>query len=128
MWRSVAAGVSVVAAGGSGVITALVTAHPSRGLWVALVVLVVVGAVSQAVVSAGERRSVRRISASGAGSVAVGGSAGEIRTQVRGEAAATGTPGGNGVVASGTGAVGVGGDATGPISTDVSGSEESAGP
>jgi hypothetical protein len=128
MWRPVAVGVSVVAAAASGVVTALVTAHSSWGLWVALVVLVVVGAVAQAAVSAGERRSARRISASGAGAVAVGGSAGEIRTQVRGEAAATGAPGGEDVVASGPGAVGVGGDAAGPISTDVSGPEESAGP
>ena len=128
MWRAVAAGVSFFAAAASGVITALVTAHSSWGLWVALGVLVVVGAIAQAAVIAGERRSARRISASGAGAVAVGGSAGEIRTRVRGEVAATGAPGGEGVAASGPGAVGVGGDAAGPVSTDVSGPEESSGP
>lgn len=127
MWRAVAAGFSFVAATASGVVTALVTAHSSWGLWVALGVLVVVGAVAQAAVIAGERRSARRISASGAGAVAVGGSAGEIRTRVRGEAVATDALGGEGVVASGPGAVGVGGDAAGPISTDVIGPEKSAG-
>jgi hypothetical protein len=126
MWRAVAAGVSFIAATASGLVTALVTAHSSWGLWVALGVLVVVGAVGQAAVIAGERRSARRISASGAGAVAVGGSAGEIRTRVRGEAAAAGAPGGESVTASGPGAVGVGGDAEGTISTDVSGPENSA--
>ena len=73
MWRAVAAGVSVVVAGVGGVVTALATAHPSTGLWVALSVLLVVGGVLQVVVAAGDRRSSRAATASGAGAVAVGG-------------------------------------------------------
>jgi hypothetical protein len=119
MWRAVAAGVSVVAAAAIGVVTALVTAHPSRGLWVALGALVIVGAALQTVVTLSERRSRERITASGAGAVAVGGSAGEIHTRVHGKAAPVGRSAGDGVDASGAGAVGVGGDAAGPISTDV---------
>jgi hypothetical protein len=56
MWRAGAAGVSAVAAAAAGVVTALVTAHPSLGLWVALGVLVVIGAGLQAAAVAGERR------------------------------------------------------------------------
>jgi hypothetical protein len=130
MWRAIAAGVSVIAAAASGLITSLVTAHPSWGLWVALGVVVVVGAVSQAAVTLRERRSVPRVSASGPGSVGVGGSArNEIRVKVRGKAAPMKGPDtGDGVVASGQGAVGVGGDAEGRISTDVTDSEGQAEP
>lgn len=125
MWRAVAAGVSVVAAGASGVVTALVTAHSSRGLWVALAVLVIAGAGLQAAVTYGERRE-PCVAASGAGAVAVGGSApGGIRTRVRGSHVPAAVPGDpDGVIASGPGAVGVGGD-VGPVSTDVTGGEAS---
>ena len=124
MWRAVAGGVSVIAAAAAGLVTALVTAHSSLGLWVALGALVVVGALLQAAVIAGERRSERRVTASGAGAVAVGGSAGEIRTRVRGAVALSGPPDEGDVLAYGPGAVSVGGDAAGLISTDVSDSEE----
>ncbi len=125
MWRAVAGGVSVVVAAASGVVTAVVTAHSSAGLWVALGVLAVVGAVLQAAVIGRERLPGRRVVASGAGAVAVGGSAGEIRTRVRGKAASSGRSAGEqDVAAPGVGAVGVGGDATGPVSTNVSSSEE----
>jgi hypothetical protein len=67
MWRAVAAGISVVVAAASGVVTALVTTHPSRGLWVALGIAVIVGAVLQAAVTYGERQRRRRVDASGAG-------------------------------------------------------------
>lgn len=119
MVRAVAAGVSFVLAAASGVVTALVTAHSSRGLWVALGVLVVLGAVLQAAVTMNERRTPRRVTASGAGSVAVGGSAGTITTRMTGTHEPAGAPGENGVTASGPGAVGVGGDVTGPVSTEV---------
>lgn len=127
MWRAVAAGVSAVAAAGAGLVTALVTTHPSWGLWVALAVAVVVGASTQAVAAAGDRR---RVSASGVGSVAVGGSAHEIHTRVAaGRATPFGGPDtGDGVAASAPGSVAVGGDATGPISTDVTDAEEQARP
>lgn len=119
MLRAAAAGVSFVLAAASGVVTALVTAHSSRGLWVALGVLVVVGAALQAVVTMNERHAAGRVTAAGAGSVAVGGSAGTITTHVTGSRASAAVRGEDGVTASGPGAVGVGGDVTGPVSTEV---------
>jgi hypothetical protein len=128
MWRAVAAGVSVVVAGASGVVTALVTAHSSTGLWAALGVLLVVGAILQVVAVAGDRRS-SRVTASAAGAVAVGGSAGQIRTRVRGSFGPAGRPDGDGdgVAAAGPGSVAVGGDATGPVSTEITGPDDAAG-
>jgi hypothetical protein len=75
MWRAVAAGTAVVVAAASGIITALVTGHPNWGLWVALGVLVVVGAALQVAVTAWKRLSASRneVTASGLGSVAIGG-------------------------------------------------------
>lgn len=119
----IAAGVVVVLAAASGVITALVTTHPSVGLWLALIVLVLAGGILQAASVANERRSARRISALGAGAVAVGGAAkGEIHTHVHGgyqpvdQRDADDADGD--VSAVGPGAIAVGGDAEG-ISTDV---------
>jgi hypothetical protein len=128
VWRAVAAGVSVVVGAGSGVVTALVTARSSWGLWVALGVMVIAGAVLQAAVNFGERRVSRRVVASGPGAVAVGGSAGEIRTRVQLSHASAVTSGDDGVSASGPGAVSVGGDAAGPVSTEVTGIEGPAAP
>lgn len=120
MLRAVAAGISVIVATASGVVTALVTTHSSRGLWVALGVLVVVGAALQAAATYGERRQPGRVQASGAGAVAIGGSARPIRTRVHGSFASPAKPDDqDGVTASGPGAVGIGGDAAGPVSTDV---------
>jgi hypothetical protein len=72
MWvrRAVAAGVSVIVAAVTGVVTALVTSHPSLGLWVALGLAVIVGAILQAVVTYGESVKSRRVQASGAATVA----------------------------------------------------------
>lgn len=119
MLRAAAAGVSFVLAAASGVVTALVTAHSSRGLWVALAVLVIVGAALQVAVTMNDQRVPGRVTASGSGSVAIGGSSGEISTRVRGVRGSAVTPGGDGVTASGAGAVGVGGEATRPVSTEV---------
>ncbi len=120
MWRAGLAALSVVLAAVCGVVTSLVTAHPSSGLWVGLGVVVVAGAVSQAAVTLGERRERGQVEASGAGSVAVGGSARRrITTRVHGSGVPPMVPGSQGgVIASGLGAVSIGGDA-GPISTDV---------
>lgn len=119
MKRAVAAGAAFAAASGSGVVAALVAARPSLGLWVALGVLVAVGALLQGAVTAAERRRKPGAQASGAGAVAVGGSAREIRTHVHG-AAQDGTDAEcPEVTASGRGAVSVGGDVTGPVVTDV---------
>jgi hypothetical protein len=116
--RAAAAGITFVLAAASGVVTALVTAHSSRGLWVALGVLVVVGAALQAAVTINDRKT-GRVAASGAGSVAVGGSAATVSTRVTGSHGPGGAPGEDGVSASGPGAVGVGGDVTGSVSTQV---------
>lgn len=124
MGRAIAGGVSVVVAAGVGVVTALVTAHPSTGLWVALGVLAIVGAVLQVVVIGRERGSPHRIIATGPGAIAVGGSARKIRTRVRGKAMPSDRPEGDGVAATGAGAVSVGGDITECASTDVSSSDE----
>jgi hypothetical protein len=122
MLRAVLAGVSVILAAVCGVVTALVTTHASPGLWVALGVAAVAGAVSQAVVTYGERRERGRVEALGAGAVAVGGSArGVVHTQVRGvHGQPAGREGRDGVAASGPGSVSIGGDA-GQVSTDVTG-------
>ena len=125
MWRAAAAGITVIMAAASGVVTALVTTHPSRGLWVALGVVVILGAVLQAAVTYGEHRQPRRVDASGAGAVAVGRSArGEIRTRVHGSRGPGAVPDEHdGVAASGPGAVGIGEDAAGPVSTEVTDAE-----
>jgi hypothetical protein len=102
------------------VVTALVTSHPSRGLWAALAVLVIAGAGLQVAVTYSERRG-RRVAASGPGAVAIGGSArGKIRTRVHQSHATATAPADDqgGVTASGPGAVSVGGDAR-AVSTDV---------
>jgi hypothetical protein len=117
--RAAAAGVSFVLAAVCGVVTALVTAHSSPGLWAALGVLVIVGAVLQVAVTVNERHAGGRVTASGAGSVAVGGSAGAITTRVTGSQKPGVVSGEEGVTATGPGAVGVGGDVTGPVSTEV---------
>jgi hypothetical protein len=125
MWRAVLAGASLIVASVGGIVTALVTAHPSRGLWVALGLLVVVGAVLQAALTYDERRRHNQVKASGAGAVAVGGSArGEIRTKVTGHHIRPEVPAEqDGVTASGSGAVGIGSDAAAPISTEVTGDQ-----
>jgi hypothetical protein len=125
VWRAVAAGVAVIVAAASGVVTGLVTTRPSRGLWVALGVAVLMGALLQAALTFGEGRKVRRAVASGAGAVAVGGSArGEIRTRVRGRHVPPSvTDDHDGLIASGPGAVAIGGDAARPVSTDVTSSD-----
>jgi hypothetical protein len=133
MVRAIAAGAAFVAAAVIGVITVLVAARPSLGLWVALGAVVVVGGVLQGAVSAADRRSGRRVRASGDGAVAIGGNAGEVRTKVRGPGRAT-PPSAKmagdeeDVAAPGRGAVGIGGNADGLIATDVSDTESGADP
>lgn len=119
MKRAVAAGAAFAAASGSGVVAALVAARPSLGLWVALGVLVTVGAALQSAVTATERRRKPGVLASGAGAVAVGGSAREVRTYVRGAAPGRIVAENSEVTASDLGSVAVGGDVTGPVVTDV---------
>lgn len=131
----VAAGFSVVVAAVIGVVTALATTHPSLGLWVALAVAVVVGAILQMALSGRERGSSSHVEASGPGAVAVGGSVhGGIFTRVFGtrvrgnvEPVSPVKPTKqDGVAASAPGSAAVGGDVGGPISTDVTGTEDPA--
>lgn len=82
--RAVAAGAAFAVAACCGVLGALIAAAPSVGLWVALGVLVIVGAALQGAVTASEHRSGRRVLALGAGAVAAGGSAQDVRTKVHG--------------------------------------------
>lgn len=119
MGRAFAAGAAFLAAAGSGVLSALAAADRSLGLWVALGVLIVVGAVLQGVVTAAERRSRQRVLASGAGAVAVGGTAGEVHTRVQCGFGESVTASAGDIDASGPGAVSIGGDAVGPVITDV---------
>jgi hypothetical protein len=126
--RAAAAGLSVIAAAVTGVVMALVTAHPSQGLWVALGVAVLIGGGLQGWITYRERSGSKPVQASGAGAVAVGGSSHrEIRTHVRGVQISPTEPGkDDGVAAAGSGSVGIGGDAIGRISTDVTGDEDPA--
>lgn len=123
MLRAMLVGISTVIAAAIGVVTAIVTTHPSTGLWVSLGALVIVGAVLQAAFTYAEHRQNRRVEASGAASVAIGGSArGEIRTRVHDSPLPGAVPAENdGVIAAGPGAVSIGGDAEGPVSTELSG-------
>ena len=122
MSRAIATGAMFAVSAVIGLVTSLVTADKSTALWVGLGVLIVGGAGLQAWLIMAERRSAgRRVSASGAGSVAIGGSAREVRTRVRGmrHAAPDGT---DDAPALGPGAVSIQGDA-GFVATDVDGGE-----
>jgi hypothetical protein len=119
MGRPLAAGAAFLAAAGSGVLSALVTADNSLGLWIALGVLIAAGAVLQGLVTAAERRSRPRVLASGPGAVAVGGSAGKVGTRVLGGFGPPTRADAADINASGPGAVSIGGDATGSVTTDV---------
>jgi len=122
MKRALAAGLAFAAAAGSGVLASLVATSSSTGLWVALAVVVILGAVLQGVVTASERKASGKIP--GAGAVVIGGSAGRISTRVRGASVIPGDGDRDGFT--GPGSVSVGGDAKGPVSTDVSGEADAA--
>ncbi|MGW9024714.1 hypothetical protein ACWGQ5_10845 [Streptomyces sp. NPDC055722] len=122
MGRAVAAGLSVVVAAASGLVTNVVTERRGIAWWVGLVVLVVVGALLQGWLSLKERAE-PSVSASGPGAVAVGGtSRGPVETRVSGVSAGQPrTAGDTGVSASGPGAVAVGRDVEDAVRTDVQG-------
>lgn len=119
MGHAVAAAAAFVAACVSGVVAAFVAARPLPGLWVALGVSVVVGAVLQGAVTASERRRRSGVLAAGPGAVAVGGSAGEIRTRAQGVNYCETVSERPDITASGPGSVSVGGDINGPVVTEV---------
>src|SRR5690348_8265305 len=87
--QAVAAGFSVIVASAIGVITALVTARPSSGLWAALAVLVLIGVVLQIIVSREEpsrEEPIKRVEARGPAAIAIGGSTrGSVRSRFRGK-------------------------------------------
>ncbi|MBO1413443.1 hypothetical protein [Streptomyces sp. FH025] len=126
--RAIATGVAAVVSTATGLIINVVTDNGSLAWWVALGAFVVLGAVLQVLIGRWESDS-GTVSASGPGSVAVGGSShGAIRTKVRGTTApppggggsgTSGTFGTSGTNAGGAGAVVVQGDAHAPIETDV---------
>lgn len=124
MTRALSAGIAFLAAAGSGVLSALVAAKPSLGLWVAVGVLIIVGTILQVVATAGERRSSSRVLASGPGAVAVGGSAGQVETRVRGHFKTLHAADVADISASAPGAVSIGGVGTGPITTNVTDTED----
>lgn len=113
----------------SGVVTTWATAHSTLGLWVSLAVLVIIGAALQVWVTLAERDQPRRVEASGPGAVAIGGSAAEIRTFVRGSHDTVAVrDDGDGIIASAPGAISIGGNAAGALSTDVTDGNGSAQP
>ena len=121
MWRSVAAAVAFAVAAISGILAAVAANNKSMGWWVALGVLVLMGAILQGIVTTVEPR--RRTVASGAGSVAIGGnSTAAVHTSARGVVESDAKPVGD-TAASATGAVSIGGDSSGEVSTDVAGPE-----
>lgn len=117
MWRAFAAAVAFAAAALSGVLAAVVANDKSLGLWIAVGVLIIIGALSQGIVTAFEPR--RRIVASGAGAVAIGGSSSAtVQTRSRGDAGGRTKAEGD-IAASAPGAVSIAGDSSGPVSTDA---------
>lgn len=115
--RAVAAGATVVVAAASGVVTNIATQEASWAWWVGLGALVIVGVLLQLLI--GLLDADRKVTASGAGAVAVGGSARKkITTRVKGVGAA-GSSRAGGVSASGAGSVTVGQDSEGEISTEI---------
>ncbi len=116
--RAIVAGFSAVVATASGVVTNVVSDHPTASWWVALGVLATVGVISQGVLTVAEGKR-REGTVGAAGSVHVRGNSGApITTRVRGFAAESSTVGGASL---GLGAVYVDGDTHGYISTNVTG-------
>jgi hypothetical protein len=127
--RALMAGISAAVAAIIGVVTSLISAHPSSGLWAALAVAIVLGGSLQAIVTYGDGRGKGKdsVQASGAGAVAIGGSASSVSTHVSGRHNSAGQIGsGHGVSASGPGSVSVGGNASGYISSEISSDEETS--
>ncbi|GAA3009323.1 hypothetical protein GCM10020229_21220 [Kitasatospora albolonga] len=121
MRRSIAAAATVVVAAGTGIVTNVATDSPSAGWWVALGVLVVLGGILQVYLTTSSGGPVP-VTASGPGSIAIGGKAtGALKTKVRGAStAASGpAPAPGGVSATGAGTIAVGEGAEGPVETDV---------
>lgn len=117
--RVVAVSASVLVAAAIGVVTNVLSDSWSLTWWLALGGLVVLNLVLQLILNPPGRKN-PTVDASGAGSIAVGGSSSApITTKVRGTGNAQ-PPSSVDVTASGAGAVAIGGDAEGEIRTDVS--------
>lgn len=104
----------------SGIVTNIATDQASLAWWVSLGTLLVVGVTAQIWLTSTEGQN-QSVTAAGAGSVAVGGSAqSTIRTRVRGYAQQTPPTGtSEGTTAGAPGSIAVGGEAIGDLSTDA---------
>jgi hypothetical protein len=101
----------------SGILAAVGAGNKSTGWWVALGVLVFVGAILQGIVTIVEPK--RRTVAAGPGSVAIGGnSSAAVQTRVHGTVGGEAKLEGD-TVALAPGAVSISGDSSGPVTTDV---------
>ncbi|GGX16533.1 hypothetical protein GCM10010321_33600 [Streptomyces chartreusis] len=118
--RSVAAGASVVIAAAIGLVTNIATDRPNVAWWVALGALLIVGAGTQAFLTSSESQGAN-ISATGKGSIAVGGSThGSVSTRIRGSMQSSPPPSTqDGIVSQGPGSIAIGGEAEGDITTDI---------
>lgn len=125
--RGVAAFLTVVVAAATGLVTNFVTDKPFWAWWIALTVLVAVGAALQYYLGrAGSSEGPAGPTAAlGAGSVSIGGSSrSTIKTRVVGRDQPSSSVQPRGVTTTGPGAVAVGGDVEGPIETEVTQSAE----
>jgi hypothetical protein len=115
--RATAAGVAFGLAAVSGVVAAFVVEDASDGLWIALGALIVVGALLQGWVTFAEREARPKVVASGAAAVSIGGTAhADVTTMAEGGDRAAQSAGGD-VSATAPGAVSIGEDAWGHVST-----------
>jgi hypothetical protein len=117
--RALGAGASVVIAAATGLVTNIVTEKPLWGWCIGLGALIIIGVAVQVWLSLGQS-SAMQVNATGAGSVAIAGSAkGAVRTHVSGSAQDPSTAKAEqGILAHGPGSVAIGGDA-GTVETDV---------
>jgi len=124
MNRGLVAGASVVIAAAIGVVTNIATDRPGLAWWVSLGALLVIGVGAQVWLTSSEGRQ-GNVTASGAGSVAVGGTTYEaVRTHTRGSTQ-SGSPIStrDAITATGIGSIAIGGDARGELTTDTEGEE-----
>jgi hypothetical protein len=116
--RVVVPSVSVLVATGSAIVVNVLTTNWAWVWWPVLGVLVVLNVLL--LVRFAPAANPGDVTASGAGSVAAGGSIhGNVKTTVHGSAGAAPAPGPGGVTASGPGAVAAGQDIVGDTTTDV---------
>lgn len=124
MKRGLVAGASVVIAAGIGVVTNVATDRTGLAWWVSLGALLLIGVATQIWLTASEGQQAT-VTASGHGSVAVGGSTHRtVSTRARTSAPPTAiSDAGAGINARGPGSIAIGGEARGDLTTDAEGAE-----